>query len=507
MSRAFLISLATVLIFGTAFNSCVASLPPEPVELVADLSAPRIRIPEDFLGLSFETCELRPDANGKLQFAPDNQPLRTLLQTMGVKNLRFGGNAADAPNVLDPAMPGIDAMFQLAQAIPARVIYSVRFSREGRLNGFVTADEAAAAATCRHILENYPDSLAAFAIGNEPDMYFKRLKDQYQTGDVSLDKPAKDRRAYEQYRAAWKQFAAVITATNPAALFIGPGTTGNPVWAKWFGQDFVGDDRIAFIENHWYPGGNGKQGEPGPKLQAALSPDWHKLYAAYLADNGFPEPGRRPFRITESNSYYNGGAPDMSDTMASALWALDYGHWFAAHGCAGINFHTCTHVKYMVDVEMTFNYASFVASPGGYTLRPIGYGLTLLGMGCQGDSIPLNVISGDCNVSAYAVAGHDGNLYLTLINKEYDAGARPTLVRFNLKGGHFKGSGESLALVAPDSNVRAQSGVTLNGMPVGENGSWTGKWTVVTANHFGTDGVFSIVVPPASALLLRLTLM
>ena len=79
----------------------------------------------------------------------------------------------------------------------------MRCSKEGRLNEFVPAYAEAAAVTCQHILEHYSDRLAAFAIGNEPDMYFKRIKDQYQTGDLALDKPAKDRRAYEQYRSAW----------------------------------------------------------------------------------------------------------------------------------------------------------------------------------------------------------------------------------------------------------------------------------------------------------------
>ena len=31
--------------------------------------------------------------------------------------------------------------------------------------------------------------------------------------------------------------------------------------------------------------------------------------------------------------------PGASNAFASALWALDYLHWWAAHGAAGVNFH------------------------------------------------------------------------------------------------------------------------------------------------------------------------
>ena len=487
-----------------AHSAAADVLPAAPVALVADLSAARTRIPGEFLGLSLETNELLPDGAGKLQFTPDNLPLRTLLQTMGVKNLRFGGNATDAGNVADPTRSGIDAMFGLARAIDAGVIYTVRFSKEGRLKGYVAADPQAAAEVCRHILANYPERIRAFTIGNEPDMYFSRIEDQYAATDVPAAKAAKERSDYEKFRAEWKRFAAVIRAANPTAKFNGPSTTGKAVWGKWFAEDFAQDERIAFFSNHWYPGGNGKKGAAEPKLKAALSPEWHQLYAKYLAENGFAAMGGRPFRIEEMNSYYYGGAPHMSDSMAAALWALDFGHWFAAHGCAGLNFHTCTHLKFMVDVEMTFNYASFIGTERGYLLRPIGYGLMALALGSQGDAVPLAVETGGVNLSAHAVAGRDGHLYVTLINKEYDARARPAPVRFSVKDGQLQGGGESLALVAPGNDVRAKSGITLGGAPVAEDGSWAGRWAALPAAALAADGTLSVVVPPSSALLIRL---
>jgi len=52
--------------------------------------------------------------------------------------------------------------------------------------------------------------------------------------------------------------------------------------------------------------------------------------------------------------------------------------------------------------------------------------------------------------------------------------------------------------------VRAKTGVTLGGASVAENGVWFGRWETLPAKAFETNGSFSIIVPPASALLVRL---
>jgi hypothetical protein len=75
------------------------------------------------------------------------------------------------------------------------------------------------------------------------------------------------------------------------------------------------------------------------------------------------------YRLTESNDYL-GGVHGASDVFASALWALDHLHWWAANGAAGVNFHnkqwkdTCTIVP------------KDRHDPGqGYVINPKGYGI------------------------------------------------------------------------------------------------------------------------------------
>ena len=49
---------------------------------------------------------------------------------------------------------------------------------------------------------------------------------------------------------------------------------------------------------------------------------------------------RVPWRMCETQSFSGGGKAGVSDTFASALWALDYLFVLAGYGCAGVNMET-----------------------------------------------------------------------------------------------------------------------------------------------------------------------
>ena len=486
----------------------------EPVTVVADLTASRTRIPDDFLGLSFESSQLLAKSDGWHEFSPANRPLQNLLQTLGIRNLRFGGNLADSRTSPDPQSADIDPMFDLARSVGGKVIYTVRFTKDGSRRPFVAADAAAAASACEHILAKYPDCLAAFTIGNEPNMYFGLLENELAASNkVHLPRYVMDRKAYERYLFESRKFAQGIMAENPAARFNGPSTSGNPAWAKWFGEDSARDYRIAFVSNHYYPGRDGKAGESESKLESMLSPAWQQLYAKYLEGNGFTNLNGRPFRIEECNSFYAGGAPGVSDAFGSALWALDFAHWFAAQGCAGINFHTSTASRHGASFlfytpfsrNSTNSAIASIASGGSdYFLHPVGYAALMFKLGGNGHIVPINLTNGNLNLTAYCVAGRDGNLYVTLINKEYAAVARSAQVRFSPKGAKLRASGESLSLLAPDNDVHVKLGILLGDAPVAEDGTWAGKWQPLPASAFTQDGVVSVTMPPASAMILKL---
>ena len=111
------------------------------------------------------------------------------------------------------------------------------------------------------------------------------------------------------------------------------------------------------------------------------------------------------------------GVPGASNAFASALWALDHLHWWAAHGAAGVNFHNrrglCT--------------ATIVPDPaggGGYVINPKGYGIKAFTLGSAGQVKPTQIHNpGGINLTAYCVGGA-GEDYVTIINKAHGAGPR-----------------------------------------------------------------------------------
>src|ERR1700749_1648691 len=66
-----------------------------PVRLDVQSNSSGFAIPEDFVGLSFETSNLLPDKKGKYLFSAENKQLISLFKTLRVKNLRIGGGTAE----------------------------------------------------------------------------------------------------------------------------------------------------------------------------------------------------------------------------------------------------------------------------------------------------------------------------------------------------------------------------------------------------------------------------
>jgi hypothetical protein len=106
-----------------------------------------------------------------------------------------------------------------------------------------------------------------------------------------------------------------------------------------------------------------------PKLQPQLD----KLRAASQSCG-------RPYRICEVNSFSGGGRPGVSDSMAAALWVLDYMFMLAANGCSGVN------------METGVNHRDFISSyspigddeHGHYTAKPEYYGMLAFSLGGKG---------------------------------------------------------------------------------------------------------------------------
>ena len=100
-----------------------------------------------------------------------------------------------------------------------------------------------------------------------------------------------------------------------------------------------------------------------------------------------------PYRLEEVNNYFNGGATNVSNTFASALWSLDFMHWWAANGAAGLNFHTGDRVAAGSTLRPS-RYTAFFSTANGFEVRPLGYGLKAFALGSRGRFVPVAVAAG-----------------------------------------------------------------------------------------------------------------
>ena len=223
-----------------------------------------------------------------------------------------------------------------------------------------------------------------------------------------------------------------------------------------------------------------------------LSPTWNSCsnQTLYTAIGGLVLARGLPYRFTEANDF-TGGVTNASNAFASALWVLDFMHWWAAHGAGGVNFHN----KRWIPTDTIRP-----GSNGQLISYPRGYGIKAFNLGAHGSVEPLTMINmNGLNLTAYAV-GDGSDLYVTIINKEHGAGAHNAAVTI-VPEGFSSGSAVAICLTAPNGNIGATGGVTLGGAAITNNAPWLGHWTALNEV---TNGQCRVSVSAASAVIVRI---
>lgn len=440
-------------------------------------NSPGYAIPSDFIGLSFGT-----ETSGQI-FSSSAAQLITLFQQIGVRNLRFMG---------DEETSHIKNEFAFARAEGSlEVIYGVSLTN---------VPEAATAAG--YIWTNDVAQLDYFEIGNEPDWTSANNGTTEGPGITN----------YDSFLAAWHSNAAAMLAVAPGATFEGLDTGGNydngppdkssrawdnngTEWTTNFAFDEKNSGIVKLITQHDYladtlPGGATITNATN-LVAAILSPGWDTVTNQILYNAvGAPLLAQGlPYRFTEANEM-TGGIEGGSDTFASALWALDFMHWWAAHGISGINFHN----QAWIPTDTIFPDAA-----GNYEVHPKAYSLKAFDEGGHGSVEPLGIANAQgLNLTAYAV-GDETNLYLTIVNREYGSGARDASVTMTLAG--FS-AGSVMAMYLTDFNgVYATNGVTLGGAVITNNAAWQGVWTGLGSV---TNNQCTVTVPATSAVIVKI---
>lgn len=476
----FAVALLTLGSLTTAFELKGESNP-NSLTVNIDTTRPGITIPDNFLGLSFEAAALLPDQNGRRYFRPDNQPLLNLFHTLGIKSLRIGGNTSDRDAVRLPSEADLDSLFAFARLADVKVIYCLRL-----WHGL----PAEAAKTAKYIAGKYGDLLDCFSIGQEPS--------SYHTGSVTPNSTNKTNHlvkynTYPAYQSEWRKFSEAILQDVPDARFCGPSVINKTNWIQEFVADFGRTNHVNMLTAHLYPGGAGEK-VPSPQIGCAkmLSEDFFGP-CQKLLDFSLPlaRANSLPFRLEEANNFYNGGAKNVSDTYAASLWGLEFLHWWASHGAAGINFHTGDRVAAGANLNVS-RYTAFVSASNGVSARPLAYGIKMFSLAATGSYLPVETTESSTNLAIFATQTPTGQIQLTVINKSENPVSMSTVFNGDIRIKKI----QTIQMMGPTDFTSTRTPVEVGNSSIRTSGDWLGEWSQLNP---AVGSRLNLSVPPCSA--------
>ena len=339
-----------------------------------------------FAGLSYEKSQM---ANPF--FSPQNTDAIGLFKLIGPSLLRIGGNSVDKTTWMpngrgrasgQVAPSDIDALAGFLKATGWQVLYGTNLA---------TSTPALAAAEIAYAVQSLGSSLYGIEVGNEVDLY---------AGNYFPSTWG-----FSDYLALWQSFVAAIREQSPNVPLTGPVAASNisgyvAPFAKAEGEN------VILLSDHYYRG-NGELATSTVEL--LVSPDANIVTQA-KAMRVVSQSIDVPYRFAETNSFYNGGAPNVSDAYASALWVIDHLFACASNGAQGINLH---------GGGDSTGYTPIADSDGVVVeARPEFYGVALFMLAGQGTVQQTAISAGGLNATAYAIQAANGALNIIINNKD-----------------------------------------------------------------------------------------
>ncbi len=340
-----------------------------------------------FAGLSYEKSQM---ANAF--FSPQNADAIGLFKLIGPSLLRIGGNSVDKTTWMpngkgrtsgQVAPSDIDALAGFLKATGWQVLYGTNLAQ---------STPALAAAEIAYAVQSLGSSLYGIEIGNEVDLYHSNGYFPSTWG-------------FSDYLTLWQSFASAIRQLSPNVSLTGPVAASNvsgyvAPFAKAEGRS------VILLSDHYYRG-NGQSATSTVDL--LVSPDANIVTQAksmFAVSQSIDV----PYRFAETNSFYNGGAPNVSDSYGSALWVIDHLFACASNGAQGINLHGGGN---------STGYTPIADSNGVVVaVRPEFYGVTLFTLAGQGTLQQTTISAGGINATAYAIQAVSGALSIVISNKD-----------------------------------------------------------------------------------------
>jgi hypothetical protein len=454
-------------------------------------------LPDGFLGLSFEFRGLEAYlGSNPAALDPVFLQLVRNLAPGGRPVLRIGGDSTDWTwwPVAGMPRPGgakyaLDARWTqvaraTAAALRARLILGVNFEADSRR---VAAAEAAAM-----LARIGSGQIAAFELGNEPELYGSFP--WYKAADGSHVRGRPHGYSFDNFLP---DFGAIASAM-PRAPLAGP-SSGSPAYLAGLGRFIGAEPRVRVATIHAYPLKHcGKLSHP--TIAQLLAPGTSRALTN-LVGSAATVAHRHgiALRVDEMNSVSCGGERGLTDAFAPALWALGQLFQLDRAGVDGVNFQTVPNT-----LQQLIGVSPGAGGKWSGQVEPEYYGLVAFAQAAPAGSRPLGVGGGlPAGVQAYATvapAGAGGTtgaggsqIHVALINTSR---ATQTFA-LNIPGA--TGAGTLSLLRAP--GLGSTSGVTLGGQSIaGGTGALSGRSTATTVTPSGAS--YSVTVPAGSAAIL-----
>jgi hypothetical protein len=453
-----------------------------PVSVRVGGGSPGRAVPSDFLGLSigmaFVPGLARDATRGNLV---------QLMRSLGPGVLRLSetdyvayspdGHSAPAWAAARITPRDLDGLGLLARRAGWRVLVAVNLAHY---------DPGAAGQLAAAAARALGSRLAGIELGNEPDRYAI-------THERGTDW------SFAAYAAQVRAYRAAIGAKAPGVPIVGPDASSGVPPLAWVEALARSGPAPAVLTDHFYPltlcGGT------TVTVEDLLSGSTRRAASAMLSTlRSVQSRSGIPLRLDESNNVSCNGAPGVSTSFASALWAVDYVVRTMRAGLAGVNL--MDRIERLVDPPKGAYSPLAVSTPrarqaGAMTIYPEWYALLLVRQLLGERPARVSVASGAAQLTAAAFAGPGRRLDVVL--DDFDPPGSPPL-RVKLGGAASVADGGILRLQAP--SPRATRGVTLGGRAVSASGSWAPPPTLPRVYRRGR--LVELEMQPTSAALVTL---
>jgi hypothetical protein len=340
--------------------------------------------------------------------------------------------------------------------------------------------------------------IAAFEIGNEPELYrvipwYRTLNGKQLPWYGTIGNPVYSRAPGWGPLTFAQQFSQILSTLPGRLPLTNPGGSVLPYLDQVAHLVSV-NSRIRMLTWHVYALNDCNTDPTSPSYPTlanllALGASRNQLagLAPYIA---LAHHYGHSFRIDEMNSVSCNGERGVSNTFASALWITDMLFFIASQGIDGVNVHTFP--------QLANGLFDFGYHDGHWTgvVHPLYYGVLMFARAAPAGSHLLQIPGGvQGTVRAWATLAPDLSVRVLLINDSVTSAAT-TSVRVPIRA--VPGSVQILR--AP--SVTATTGVTLGGQSFGPTTSSGVLPAPVQSQVRARGGAYALTVPPASELLL-----